>query len=246
MVSILCRPESFVALALIPAFALVTNRFAPAMAHDAVPPFRSPESTDLEAACRRVGLDPGSLAAAGVPAGSVSAIVNHVKSYLNDHPGALSGDDNNYASVRAAQAALQRKVASGLASQNEILQYTAATSALSSASASRDALLLALFDAGTSSLSAAQKQTLQIIRANSAFDLSPEYLAAQLSQDQFVILRDALAAKKIALKMHESPDVSVTATIASFEQNASIATAKTNLVNGGDACSAAFDTALSN
>lgn len=182
----------------------------------------------------RVGLSPDDLSTAGVRSASVAAVVADVEDYLTSNPGVVADADARVLSARDEAHALERLVRGGLGSAGDVRAYAAARSELDAALAARDAVLDAIFAAGTSSLSDAQRSVLTRLRSNVAVTrgimsgLPLEFLAKDRSETDWVRLREALANERIAVRLGEEPDAAAQADLSSCRSESDVASARTN------------------
>ncbi|MEW6741435.1 MAG: hypothetical protein AB1486_01645, partial [Planctomycetota bacterium] len=117
-------------------------------------------SADLGTTLFRIGLCPEELTAAGVSEAAVGAVVTGIADYLLDHPAALAEADQDCFSAKNEADRLTRLVRAGVASPGEVSACRDALADLASAESARQAVLEALFAAGTAELSEGQQQTL--------------------------------------------------------------------------------------
>src|SRR5262249_39547115 len=106
--------------------------------------------------------------------------------------------DASLANARRAHDALERKVQSGLRASNDVATLATATSSLASAKASVQSVLDGMWNRTTSALTSSQKQTILTIRGNSSHHLPVEYLVENRPPAQWLALRNATAAVRIA------------------------------------------------
>jgi hypothetical protein len=119
----------------------------------------------VQAALIRAGLDPSSLAAAGVSANQTTTLVGLGETLLASEPTRLSEADSAVDSARVTRDTLERKIQSGLATQQEKANYASAGTALAAAESDRADALASLFNAATASLNESQRTLLATIQA---------------------------------------------------------------------------------
>ncbi|MBI3818844.1 MAG: hypothetical protein HY286_09160 [Planctomycetes bacterium] len=187
----------------------------------------TPDAATLTSALYRAGLDPSSIAAAGVNGSGATAIVNNVKQYLTDHPNDLSTADTNYCNAKVSADSLRRIVQSGTATSEQLTQYQAASSTLDTATTARATALASIVTAGVANVSNDQKTALQNIAANQSWGVSIEYTATSATEAQWVALRNALAVKRINTKYGVSVPDGVTTLIATWDAKTDVAAATT-------------------
>jgi hypothetical protein len=200
-------------------------------------------ASDLRVAMLRAGLSAEALTAAGCSSQQVGTIVSTARNELMAHPVRITEDDAAYAAARAAADALQRKIQSGLASQQEIASYATATAALESAQNERAAALDAVFSAATVGLNQSQVALLQKIRANHSWKLSTELLTVDRTETEWVGLRDALSNERVAAKYGNEANGACQSLLSTARANQTVAAAKANAVANLATVSAAWDTA---
>ncbi|MBI5285617.1 MAG: hypothetical protein HY874_11035 [Chloroflexi bacterium] len=187
-----------------------------------------PPPANFRVTLLRSGLRPEALAAAGVPPSSIASALQAAQS-LTMVPTALASADAAFANARRASDRLERLIQSGKGTPADVAAYQIARAALASATAQRQAVLDQVFDAATTSLSTLQRTALINLRANAAWNLPPEFLVVNRTQEDWVRLRDALANEKIARKLHDQPDASAQAQLANWRSHSAVAAARGGL-----------------
>jgi hypothetical protein len=140
---------------------------------------------------------------------------------------------------------LQRLIQSGQGSQEDVSAYPAQSSALSTATAQRQAALDAIFNAGTASLSEGQRTTLSTMRANrAAWDSPLEFLTVNRSQLEWVRLRDCLTNERIAIEYPDTLDQEMQADLATWRANQTVAAAIASTGSNLAAVTAAWNAAM--
>jgi len=182
---------------------------------------------ELATALYRVGLQPERLAAAGVDATITDDLVVSVKSWLAEHPTALSQADEALFQATKTRDRLVRKVRSGLASQEEVAACQAVLADSDAAAAVRSVQLAAIFNAGTQGLALEQINLLARIHANQlAWELPLEYCVVDRTQQEWVDLRDALSNERISAKLGEEADTDLQALLGTVRASNEVAAAK--------------------
>lgn len=189
----------------------------------------TPPPVDLRVTLLRAGLSPEALAAAGVTPVAVASTLQAAAQQLAGAPSALANADLAFANARRESDRLERLIQSGKGSQEDVAAYQAAKAALEAATAQRQAALDAVLTAATSSLPAAQRTALLNARANAAWNLPPEFLVVNRSQEDWVRLRDALANEKIARKLGDQADPAAQAQLANWRAAPAVAMARSGL-----------------
>ena len=191
-----------------------------------------PTQAELETALIRAGLEPESLAAAGVTSNQVDGIVDDVRTWLTNNPTDLSAADAAYESARENSDQLRRTIQSGVGTGEDVTAYTSAMSNLQQAISDRDTALNAIFNAGTADLTQAIVDDLTVVRGNAGpWDyLSVEFLAKSgRTEAQWVDLREALADEHIADKYGESMDQDCQTLLTNERAHADVSAAITRL-----------------
>ena len=207
-----------------------------------VPPVASSASAVM---LLRADLDAEALAAAGVGTPATTESCNDAEAYVAASPTALSSADSDFAEHKVQRDKLQRKIRSGLGSTQDVTDYQTHLSAFNTAKSDREAALDGIFDAGIADLTAAQKTTLQTIRANRVWDLPAQYLVVNRTQAEWVELRDALDARRIQNDAGEPLEQEVIDLLADVEGVLAVSAAKVNLDTNHAAVQTAWNTAVS-
>ena len=192
----------------------------------------------------RLSLDAEALAAAGVSAAEVPGVVTALEESDEAQSGALATADAAWAAARQEADRLSRIVRAGNSTPQDVTDLTAAKEALVSATAARDAVLDALFDAGTGVLSAGEQAVLAEVRANRRWKLSMEFLVISRTEAQWVELRDNLMAEKVCAKMGDTLDSEVVQALSAARAQTDVAAAKALLDANLAAVRAAWDAAF--
>lgn len=200
-------------------------------------------NADLRVALLRSGLGAEALAAAGLSAQETSSVVSAFSSAMSSQPGALEQADASYASARASKDALERKVRSGLATEQEVADLASATTALTSADASRAHVLDGWFHAATTNLAAGKVTALSTIQANASWKLPTQYLVKDRDQAEWVAIRKALNNERICAKYEDEPNSDMQAALSSWRADANVAAAKSALDTNLSAVQSAWDSA---
>lgn len=188
-----------------------------------------PSPQELGLALHRAGLEPESLAAAGVSDNAVSTMVQNVRQYLSENPNALDMADDAFGQARHVVDNLRRQIQSGQASQEELNALAAAQSTLSSAEATRNSAINAIFNAGAGNLTEQQRTSLTTIAMNRHWELPVQFLLVHRPQSEWVALRDALANQRIAAAGSVSPDPAAAALIQQAQSHPAVSSAVASL-----------------
>ncbi|MBI5283451.1 MAG: hypothetical protein HY874_00010 [Chloroflexi bacterium] len=188
-----------------------------------------PPPADFRVILLRAGLKPEALAAAGIAPSSIASALQSAAQSIAAAPSALATADADFAHARGESDRVERLIQSGKGTPADVSAYQNAKAALATATAQRSAVLDQLFASATANLSAAQRTALTNLRANAAWNLPPEFLVVNRSQEDWVRLRDALANEKIARKLHDQPDAGAQAQLANWRASVAVAAARTGL-----------------
>jgi hypothetical protein len=189
----------------------------------------TPPPVGLRVTLLRAGLSPEALAAAGVTPVAIASTLQAVTQQLAGAPNALANADVAFANARRESDRLERLIQSGKGTQEDVAAYQSAKAALDAATAQRAAALDAVLTAATASLPTAQRTALLTARANAAWNLPPEFLVVNRSQEDWVRLRDALANERIARKLDDQPDPAAQALLANWRAVPAVAMARSGL-----------------
>lgn len=205
-----------------------------------------PNPIDIKTALYRAGLDPAALAVCGVNSEATSAVVTGVETYFTKNPTALATADENYTSAKVSYDSLARKVASGLASEQEITNLASASTTLTTATAARTNGINAIVTSATANLNNTQKELLTRLAINRSWGLEDHLCTVDRTQAEWVALRDAIATKKINEKYGDSIDSATAQLITNELAKGTVSQAKTNCTTNLASVTSAFDSAINN
>jgi hypothetical protein len=192
----------------------------------------------------RAGLAPENLAAAGVSSALADDVVIAVETWLGQNASTLSNSDARCFAAVTDRDALVRKVRSGLASGQEVADCPAACSEHDAAIAERTQILDTIRAAGCDVVTVEIENRLARLRVNAAaWNIPPEYLVTDRTQEEWVALRAALANERISAKYGEDPDPADQVLLATVRAEQEVATAKVNLDTNLAAVKAAWEEA---
>ena len=189
----------------------------------------APTASDLEVALLRSGLGPEALTAAGLSGANATTVVSDLITYMTTNPGVLDSADSSFSSAKNAADQLKRTIQSGLATAQDLTDYTTAKANLASATTTRDGVISDFFTEGIANLSPAQKDALSTIRGNAYWDRPTEFLTVTNTETQWVELRNCLAHERIANANGEAVDAGVQTILNGFRGNATVSAAKASL-----------------
>ena len=189
---------------------------------DPPPPAQTPEAALL----MRLGLDASVLCAAGVQSSEIDEVVDAVFAEEAQQSVTMRELDAAYGAARTTCDTLRREVRSGLASPSEVQALADAKTALTVAEGNRDGYLDALRDAGLAQLSPTVATDVATIIAHRDWRLPTEFLLETRGEQEWVDLRDALAAERINTKAGETVPSSVQTALATERAKTKVSNAK--------------------
>ena len=193
-----------------------------------------PTSSEINLLIRSAGVNPESLAAAGISAGTIATIISDASDYIVPNFTAIQANHDTLAQNRKTRDTLQRLVSASRATSQQRTQLATAITNVAAAQATRDAYLAAIRQEIDANLTAAQITALDTIinnGANGRWTHPIQYKAANRSEQDWVDLRDCLANIRIATKRGEQPDPAATTFVAQADANAAVSAANTGLNN---------------
>jgi len=203
-----------------------------------------PANTEMAVILMRAGLDARDLSAAGVTAEDVPDLVDAGELIIDE--ATLQATDQTYSDARMAHDVLARKVRSGLASPEEVLQLQTLKAELETATTAREGLLQSYFDAAAATLTTPVRTTLETIRANSEMWRFPEeHLVLDREERAWVDLREDLATERIAAKYDEEFPPEVQADLAAERATPEVAAAISSIALNYAAVQTAWNAAVS-
>ena len=198
----------------------------------------------LEIALIRAGIDAKALAASGVSGQSVAGVTQAASAHIALHADALANADAAYATARRESDRLLRLIQSGKATQEDVYAYATHKAALDTATAQRESVLTAIFNAATANLTEQNRTVLTKIRANKHWSLPTEFLTVDRTEQEWVNVRSALANERISLAAGETPDADWQASLATWRTDPAVAAAKTGLETNLSSVTTAFTAAV--
>ncbi len=190
-----------------------------------------PTTNSLRLALSICGLSPEALAAAGISAEQIPALVARTSDYLAHDGQGLNERAAAVRTLRTAVGKLESKVRSGLASKEEIAGLDSKRAELASAEQAVQSLVTGFTRAGTTGVNGEAVQMLQNFAANRPHELPIEYLAVQRENKNWNELRDALANVRVAAKTGVEPDPRCQKLVEAANAEPSVASAKQGLAN---------------
>ena len=193
----------------------------------------------------RIGLGADVLAAAGVRSSQVPALAAAVFDAVSDSGTTLEALDAAYVSARGNVDPLRRKVRSGQGSAEDVRTLAANKVTCEEAETSREVYIENLRAAALLTLPAGTRSKLAKIWENRLWRSVPmEFRVADMTQAEWVQLRDDLGAERIAAKNGEPCPPEAAAHLASCRAVSAIATAKVELDTYHASVQAAWNTAV--
>lgn len=178
------------------------------------------------------GITPETLAASGVVSNQVADVVSRARAYLGESGGTLQATLSDARSAKAAHQALERRVQTGISTEQDRIAYAAAATTLANANAAKAAAIESFFLAATAGLAPERVTTLRNLAANRAWEVPLKYRAvAQRTQAQWVALREALAHVRITEQDGGDPNAEQESLIASADADNAVNAAHAGLAN---------------
>jgi hypothetical protein len=207
---------------------------------------QAPAASTLAVALIQCGLDAKSLCAASVAPGTISAVLANVRDEMTQHPGVLDSAYQSLGSARSQHDQLQRLIQSGLGSAQDLSTFATASSSLTSAQASVNGTLNTLSTAGGGGLTTTQRNVLSTIRANRAAGWTHpvEFLTVTRTEPQWIELRDALAAERIAQASGGTPSAEIQSLLSAARADLTVSSAIASLQVSLAAAESAWTSAL--
>ena len=179
---------------------------------------------------RRSGLAPEWLAASGITPQEAGIIRGRIDQTVADNGASLQSADATLATARQALAALQKKMRIGTYVDPDTL--AAAQAAVTSALASQQTVLQAIqAELIGQDLTANQLGTLATMSGNATWKLPYQYLVVTRTEAQWVDLRDALDASRIAASRGTSANDHAQGVVQNANADPNVSAALTNLQN---------------
>jgi len=192
-----------------------------------------PTRIEVATALSRVGISPLTLAAAGVSEENVALIVADVGAYLNDHDGCPAIEDAAFGTARANRDRLRALARAGTATTQDLEAVTSAEATLSSAEAALVARLEAIWDLAALRLTTEQATLIARLEAVPAgfrgASIPIELGAAERSDAQWMALREALAAERLATQDGVALEQSLASLLSAARAESAVATAALNI-----------------
>ena len=204
-----------------------------------------PASTDLAILFMRAGVDAPALCAAGVTAENVASLLSTAEATFRADTGRARTLDGAYAEARRQVDRLRRLVRSGQGSTEDVAALAQAKSALAVAEAARDTYFKTLRDQVLERAASQVSSQVRQIHANQSWKVPTKYQVLDLTERQWVDLRDALAVKRIHENYGEEFALEAQQLIAECDGHADVAAAGVCLDTNLAAVQTAWNAAVS-
>ena len=152
------------------------------------------------------GLSPECMCVSGVEHTGVTQVVADAAAEIERIAAELRAAESNLMSTQRDLQSLQRLIRSGTASQDQKDSLTTVAAAANLAESVWENLLTQIYAAGTQSLTEPLKERMTQVNANADWKLPHPYARVARTEPQWVALRNALAAERIADKRGEDLD----------------------------------------
>ena len=220
------------------------SEYAAGMSHGATI-LASPSTGDVDLWVRRSGLTPKTLSACGMSSGQVSARIGDARSQVVSRYGQIVENQQSLDTATANAQRLRRLVASGAATEQDKTDLATAETTLTTARASLQTELDAIFDAATTGLATDMISKMRRSHTNrSRWGLPAQYCVIDRTDTQWVDLRDAVAGKQIKDRTGRTQDQALIDALATADAHSDVSTAKSNLDSTLSEVTSAFDTAV--
>ena len=190
-----------------------------------------PTSSEINLLIRSAGVNPESLAAAGVSANTIAAIISGASGYIVPNFNAIKANHDTLGRERKTRDTLQRLVSASRATSQQRTDLATAITNVAAAQATRNAYLAAIRQEIDTNLTPAQIIALNTIIKNTKWTHPIQYKAANRSEQDWIDLRDCLANIRIANKQGQQPDPAATTFVAAADANAAVSAANSSLNN---------------
>ena len=189
----------------------------------------------------RLGLDPEALAAAGVTAAQVPPIIAVVRLAVESGQDGIAALDAQRGAARAERDLLEREIVAGTAGAGSVAAFPVAAGQAIDAETALETALGSLHAEACGGLPAEVRAALLAIRTNRRTwpSLPAAHLVVERSEPQWLALRDALAAARIAGAGGVQADDDATQVIAAAEADVAVQAA----ILAGDVIGAALEMA---
>jgi len=207
-----------------------------------------PTGVELAAALARVGVNPLTLAAAGVTEESAALLIADMHEHLSEHDGSPASEDAALGAARSQRDRLRALARAGTASGADIEAIAGAESSLSAAESALDARLDAMWGFVAARLTSEQVTLIARLRdVPEVFRgsvIPVEFGAAERTDEEWMALREALAAERLAAVDGVALDSAPAALLASARAESAVSVANSNIAIRLGGLQTAWDQAL--
>ena len=204
----------------------------------------TPEPGELRMALAKAALTPDYIAAVGANAETTTVMVSAGRSYLTDHPGAISAPDGDFMAAQAEHDRLVRVVQQGQATESDTLALQTARATLVARRADLQNALGSFRSAAAAGFNESQTAALTVLRANAQWEVPMQYKVVNRPVAGWVALRNALANDRISRRHGEDPDAQGQAIVGQANAEPATVTAAANLAANLAQVNAAYEAAI--
>jgi hypothetical protein len=201
-------------------------------------------SGTLAAALVQTGLDPTSLAAAGVDANATTALVARAREHLNSNQGSFEAAQEGLRLAEAQVQALEHLAQTGAATREQASALPSAYGSRASAAATHASALSAFKAAATAGLTGQQRAALDQLWANRSWEVPAKYRLVDRTTEQWITLRDAVSHVRIAERRSETADPTLRQVVLDADANEAVAAAASSMTSNLAAVRAAWQQAV--
>lgn len=190
------------------------------------------------------GLSPECMCVSGIEHTGVSVVVSRATTEIERIGTELRAAESNLMATQRQLQSLQRVIRSGTATDEQKASLSTVTAAASLAESSWDSLLTQIYAAGVEDLASEVRESVEIVNANADWKLPHPYARVARTEREWVALRNALAAERIATKRGEELDRDFETLLLQVRAEAATAEALNWAATRDDAIQTAFAEAL--
>jgi len=220
----------------------------PALVNESEMPEAQPElgpiNVPLQDALYRSGLNPRTLAAAGVTPAQVAAMCTALRAGLAEVQPILDAADAGVSGGRRSVGRLSRLVRSGKATAEQVQELASCKAACQAAIAERKTCMNSFRTTALAGLSEAQRNALRNIRRNSEWKVPVPYRVVNRTPEQWMELEEFLDVERIETRWGHDVPAEVVTVLAEARSNQRFAAAKTALETNLAAVKAAANASI--
>jgi hypothetical protein len=184
---------------------------------------------ELDVTLRRVGLTAEDCCAAGLTSQQTTSLVGNARSHLDVNIELLRTADEQRMNAKAEYTSLKRLVQSGQATQQDLAAFQAAGTALDNAEAAVATALSNAYDAALGGLAQGLTGDLGTLKGNTEQRIDTQYRIVDRTEADWVSLRRAIAAIRIAQKLGEDPPPESLQIVNEADADPDVSAAKTKI-----------------